>query len=141
MFHLVKTIVGAYYAIVLVPYKRPCASRTHDTVQYNVPYRLYAALFVPAVYGLFSATPTTSVSFLERSVVSKYGIFYLQEAVNSLPVCPGPPTIKKLLGQEKLKCSRVGIHKFLKTYHAMASIGRRVGSGRPSKITAEVKRN
>ena len=51
-----------------------------------------------------------------------------------------PPTIKKLLEQEKLKCSRVGIYKFLKTYHATGSIGRRVGSGRPSKITAEIKK-
>ena len=29
---------------------------------------------------------------------------------------------------------------FLKTYHATGSISRRVGSGRPSKITAEIKK-
>ena len=51
-----------------------------------------------------------------------------------------PPTIKNLLVQEKLKCSREGIHKFLTTYHVTRSIARRVGSGRPSKITAEVKK-
>ena len=50
-----------------------------------------------------------------------------------------PPTIKKMLQREHLKCSRVGIHKFLKTYHITRSIGRRPGSGRPSKITAEIK--
>ena len=51
-----------------------------------------------------------------------------------------PPTIKKLLEQEKLKCSGVGIYKFLKIYHVTGSIGRRVGSGRPSKITAKIKK-
>ena len=50
-----------------------------------------------------------------------------------------PPTIKKLLQQEHLKCSRVGIHKFLKAYQFTGSISRRPGSGRPSKITAEIK--
>ena len=50
-----------------------------------------------------------------------------------------PPTIKKVLEEENLKCSRVGIYKFLKNYHATRSIARRVGSGRPSKISAEIK--
>ena len=38
-----------------------------------------------------------------------------------------------------MKCSRVGIHKFLKKYEATGSISRRVGSERPSKVTAEIK--
>ena len=50
-----------------------------------------------------------------------------------------PPTIAKELEKEKLKCSRVGIYKFLKHYRATGLIGRRVGSGRPSKVTAEIK--
>ena len=50
-----------------------------------------------------------------------------------------PPTITKELEKEKLKCSRVGIYKFLKHYRAMGSTGRRVGSGRPPKVTAEIK--
>ena len=50
-----------------------------------------------------------------------------------------PPTIKKMLDKENLKCSRFGVYKFLKLYNATRSIGRRVGSGRPSKITAEIK--
>lgn len=41
--------------------------------------------------------------------------------------------------QGNLKCSRVGIYKFLKSYNAIRSICRRIGSGRPSKITAEIK--
>lgn len=49
------------------------------------------------------------------------------------------PTIRKLLEKENLKCSRAGIYNFLKNYHATQSIGRRVGSGRPSKITEEIK--
>ena len=50
-----------------------------------------------------------------------------------------PLTITKELEKDKLKCSRVGIYKFLKHYRAMGSIGRRVGLGRPSKVTAEIK--
>jgi transposase len=37
------------------------------------------------------------------------------------------------------KCSRVGVHKFLHTFEETGSILRRVGSGRPSKVTAEIK--
>ena len=51
-----------------------------------------------------------------------------------------PPAIAKELRKEDLNCSRIGIYKFLKKYEATGSIGRRVGSGRPSKITAEIKR-
>ena len=46
------------------------------------------------------------------------------------------PTITKMLAKEKLKCSRVGVAK---VYEATGSIARRPGSGRPSKITAEIK--
>ena len=49
------------------------------------------------------------------------------------------PAIAKELRKEDLHCSRVGIYNFLKKYEATGSIGRRVGSGRPSKITAEIK--
>ena len=47
------------------------------------------------------------------------------------------PTIAKLLREEKLKASRVGIAKFLKKYTETGSIGRRPGSGRPTKVTAD----
>ena len=47
---------------------------------------------------------------------------------------------KKLLEYEKLKCSRVGMYKFLKFYLAVGSISRPVGSGSDSKITAEIKK-
>ena len=49
------------------------------------------------------------------------------------------PAIAKELCKENLNCSRVGIYKFLKKYEATGSIRRRVGSGRPLKITAEIK--
>ena len=49
------------------------------------------------------------------------------------------PTITTLLRQEKLKVTRVGVAKFLKKYEETGSIGRRPGSGRPIKVTAEVK--
>lgn len=50
------------------------------------------------------------------------------------------PSVAKALEEEKLKCSRCGIAKFLKVYQETGSISRRPGSGRPSKITAEIKR-
>ena len=49
------------------------------------------------------------------------------------------PTIAKLLQEEKLKASRVGVAKFLRKFEETGSIGRRPGLGRPSKITAEIK--
>lgn len=49
------------------------------------------------------------------------------------------PAIAKELQKENVKCSRVGIHKLLEKYGTTGSIGRRIGSGRPSKVTAEVK--
>ena len=50
-----------------------------------------------------------------------------------------PPTITKMLNKENLKCSRVEVYKFIELYNAIQSISRRVGSGRPSKIIAEIK--
>ena len=49
------------------------------------------------------------------------------------------PTIAKLPREEGLKVTRVGIAKFLMKFQETGSIGRRLGSGRPSKITAEMK--
>ena len=49
------------------------------------------------------------------------------------------PTIAKLLREEGLKATRVGIAKFLTKFQETGSIGRSPGSGRPSKITAEIK--
>ena len=51
-----------------------------------------------------------------------------------------PPTIKKKLEEEGLYASKVGIYKFLKKFLESGCITRSVGSGRPSKITMEVKR-
>ena len=50
------------------------------------------------------------------------------------------PSIAKALQEERLRCSRNGIAKFLKVYRATGSIARQPGSGRPSKITVEIKR-
>ena len=49
------------------------------------------------------------------------------------------PTIAKLLLEENLRVSRVGISKFLKKFRETGCIQRRSGSGRPSKISAEIK--
>ena len=49
------------------------------------------------------------------------------------------PTIAKLLHEEGLQCSRVGVAKFIKKFQDTGNINRRVGSGRPSKVTSEIK--
>ena len=48
------------------------------------------------------------------------------------------PTIAKLLQEEQLKASRVGIAKFLKHYEDIGTIVRKQGSGRLTRITAEI---
>ena len=50
------------------------------------------------------------------------------------------PTITEVLREESLKVRRVGVAKFSKLYKGSSSIARKPGSGRPSKITAEVKK-
>ena len=50
-----------------------------------------------------------------------------------------PPTIQRLLRSEGLIASRRGISKFIYKYCETGSICRRPGSGRPSKVTAELK--
>ena len=50
------------------------------------------------------------------------------------------PTIARLLREEGVKISCVGISKFLTKFEETGSIGRSIGSGRPSKITAETKK-
>ena len=51
-----------------------------------------------------------------------------------------PLKIHRLLQREGLFASRVGIFKFLQTFRQTGSIARRPGSGRPTKITADMKR-
>ena len=48
-------------------------------------------------------------------------------------------TIAKLLREESLLCSRVGVAKFTKKFEETGTIARRVGSGRPLKVTAEIR--
>ncbi len=49
------------------------------------------------------------------------------------------PTIRHLLREEKLKASRVGIAKLIRKFEETGCVTRLPGSGRPSKITAEIK--
>ena len=48
--------------------------------------------------------------------------------------------IRNLLLGEGLIVSHVGIYRFLKRFGKCGTLARRLGSGRPSKITVEVKR-
>ena len=49
------------------------------------------------------------------------------------------PSILRLLREEKLKATKWGIYCLLRKFEQTGTIKRRAGSGRPSKITAEVK--
>ena len=49
------------------------------------------------------------------------------------------PTISKFLAAENLMCSCIGIAKFIKVFKRMRSICRQPSSGRPLKVTREVK--
>ena len=51
-----------------------------------------------------------------------------------------PPTIARLLRAESVKASCVGILKFLAKFEDAGSIGWRIGSGRPLKITVCMKK-
>ena len=50
-----------------------------------------------------------------------------------------PPTIAKLLRQENLKVSRVGVAKFLERFVETRSLSRKPASGRPPSITPEMR--
>ena len=49
------------------------------------------------------------------------------------------PAITSLLQQEGLQTSRVGVAKFIAKFNAIGLVSRKPGSGRPTKITAEIK--
>ena len=50
------------------------------------------------------------------------------------------PAIGRILREEGMEASRVGIYKFLKKCEESGCLMRKPGSGQPSKITEEVKR-
>ena len=51
-----------------------------------------------------------------------------------------PPTIQKILAEERFYVTREGVHKFITKFNESGSLLRCPGSGRPSKTTLEVKR-
>ena len=85
---------------------------------------------------------TCTVQFI-RKESEIFGIVYstyeLQRILQLHDSGLRPPTIAKVLQEEGKQCSRVGVYKFIKRYKQSGSILRRPGSGRPSRITAEVK--
>ena len=50
-----------------------------------------------------------------------------------------PVTICRMLREEGLIANRMGIHKFLQKHRETNNIERRLGSGRPTKMTVPVK--
>ena len=66
------------------------------------------------------------------SYVKQRILFYHQQGYKAR-------TIAKMLGEERIRCTRVGVAYFLKKFLQTGTISRRLGSGRPSKVTTEVK--
>lgn len=110
-----------------------------DNVRALAPQR--ANVIQYPVCSLKRSHPVVSCAFrLVRSVKEMVYSDYKKQRVLAL-ASQGykAPTIAKELQKEHLKCSRVGVHKFLRKFEETGSIMRRVGSGRPSKVTAEIK--
>ena len=59
-------------------------------------------------------------------------LFYYQQGYKA-------PTIAKLLREDDVRCTRVGVVYFLNNFRRTGTIVRHPGSSRPSKITVEVK--
>ena len=54
-------------------------------------------------------------------------LFYLNQGYKA-------PTIAKLLREEGLKATRIGIHKFIKKFEKYGSFSVRPGAGRPQEV-------
>ena len=50
-----------------------------------------------------------------------------------------PYIIARVLDEKGMKVSRFSVHKFIQHYNESGSIDRKDGSGRPSKVTLQVK--
>ena len=81
-------------------------------------------------------TPTIIIRSMKAMVFSTYK---KQRILHFARLGLKPPTITNELQKGNLKCSRVGIYKFPKHTRGTGSIGRKAGSGRPSKVSAEIK--
>ena len=67
-----------------------------------------------------------------------YSIYLKQRIVHLHTKGYKPPTIQRFLREEGLACSRIGIYRFLKHFKEYGLM-RKAGSGRPSKISREIK--
>ena len=79
---------------------------------------------------------------IEIERLAMYSLYKRQRIIfyhNQVYKSPAWDVRRRLLHAEGLAASRRGISKFIAKYRETGSIGRRPGSGRPSKITAEVK--
>ena len=79
-------------------------------------------------------------SILCERVIAMFSEYKRQRIVSFWHDGHKAPTVTRILVQESLPASRQGVQKFLKKYIENGAIGRQEGSGRKSKITAEVRR-
>ena len=68
-----------------------------------------------------------------------YSVYKRQSILHYERMGHKSPTICRMLREEGMGVSRVGVHKFLQKYKETSSIERRPGSDRPTKMTAAVR--
>ena len=106
----------------------------HSVLQ-NVPFRS-SILF----HSFTRVNSNSSQLFLVRYRDMVYSNYKKQRILYFYFQGYKPPTITNFLREEGMSVSRRGVAKFVKCYRQTGSIARAPGSGRPTKVTAEVKK-
>ena len=89
---------------------------------------------------MHSVSKLSSVSWLssEKATSMVYSSYKQQRILYYYSRRIRSSTIVKLLREEKMTASKNGVSKLIKKYVETGSLGRRPGSGRPTKITPAI---
>ena len=91
-----------------------------ETVGHSVP-KLFFFFFTRGVYSLMLFLSKVYLEMVFSSYKKQRILFFYAKGYKA-------PTILKLLREESLPCSRVGVAKFIKKFEETGTIARRVGS-------------
>ena len=100
---------------------------------YHIWYCLMIEGFIPFPYNFVSELFSRVKAKMVNSLYKNSGFYHHFHGFR-------PLTIAKLLQEENMKASRWGAAKFLEQFCEDGTILRRVGSRRPSKVTADIMR-
>ena len=103
-------------------------------------YRIIAVSTIPFIRRFVSTTVEDELaSRVELAEDMVYSGYKKQRVLHLHREGFKSPTIAKMLRNEGLKVSKYGVLKFLKRFKETGSIARKLGSGRPCKITPTTK--